>query len=83
MTSRLIALAWTLATLTLSGMARAVEERPIEGISDNSFLIEEAYNQEAGVVQHIFGALYFQHSPLARHTPVPQQSLLDAPAPAC
>jgi hypothetical protein len=25
-----------------------------EHISDNSFLIEEAYNQEAGVVQHIF-----------------------------
>ena len=27
--------------------------RPAEGIQDNSFLIEEAYNQEAGVVQHI------------------------------
>lgn len=25
-----------------------------EGISDNSFLVEEAYNQEKGVVQHIF-----------------------------
>ncbi len=25
-------------------------------IADNSFLVEEAYNQEAGVVQHIFGA---------------------------
>ena len=25
------------------------------GVQDNSFLIEEAYNQEAGVVQHIFG----------------------------
>ena len=24
-------------------------------ISDNSFLVEEAYNQEAGVVQHISG----------------------------
>src|SRR4249919_712543 len=24
-----------------------------QGISDNSFLAEEAYNQEAGVVQHI------------------------------
>src|SRR6478609_8369598 len=24
-----------------------------QGISDNSFLVEEAYNQEAGVVQHI------------------------------
>jgi len=28
----------------------AQESEPIE---DNSFLIEEAYNQEAGVVQHI------------------------------
>jgi len=28
--------------------------RPVDGIRDNSFLIEEAYNQEAGVVQHIF-----------------------------
>jgi hypothetical protein len=28
-----------------------------EAVMDNSFLIEEAYNQEAGVVQHIFGML--------------------------
>ena len=33
-------------------------ERPVEGISDNSFLVEEAYNQEAGVVQHIYTAFY-------------------------
>ncbi|MGH7875071.1 MAG: hypothetical protein ACREQO_22995, partial [Candidatus Binatia bacterium] len=32
--------------------------RPIDGIADNSFLIEEAYNQEVGVVQHIFTAAY-------------------------
>jgi hypothetical protein len=31
----------------------AADERPIDVIEDNSFLIEEAYNQEAGVVQHI------------------------------
>jgi hypothetical protein len=31
-------------------------ERPAEGIQDNSFLVEEAYNQEPGVVQHIFTA---------------------------
>ncbi len=30
---------------------------PIDGIRDNSFLIEEAYNQESGVVQHIFTGL--------------------------
>src|SRR5678815_6182707 len=29
-----------------------------KGIQDNSFLIEEAYNQEPGVVQHIFNAQY-------------------------
>jgi len=33
-----------------SGRQAAAQSR---GISDNSFLIEEAYNQEAGVVQHI------------------------------
>ena len=36
----------------------AADEQPIDVIEDNSFLIEEAYNQEAGVVQHIFSALY-------------------------
>ena len=30
----------------------------IELISDNSFLIEEAYNQDPGVVQHIFQSVY-------------------------
>jgi len=29
------------------------EDRLVDGIMDNSFLVEEAYNQEAGVVQHI------------------------------
>src|SRR3954464_4411803 len=32
--------------------------RPIDGMMDNSFLIEEAYNQEEGVVQHIFNVVY-------------------------
>jgi len=35
------------------GVAVAAEEPLIKGIQDNSFLIEEAYNQEPGVVQHI------------------------------
>lgn len=38
--------------------ARGAEPSPIDGISDNSFLVEEAYNQEPGVVQHIFNAVY-------------------------
>jgi hypothetical protein len=37
--------------------ARA-QERPIDGIEGNSFLIEEAYNQEQGVIQHIFNTTY-------------------------
>jgi hypothetical protein len=34
------------------------EKTPIDGIEDNSFLIEEAYNQDPGVVQHIFNFVY-------------------------
>lgn len=41
-----------------STVARAAEQRPIDVIEDNSFLIEEAYNQEPGVIQHIFNATY-------------------------
>jgi hypothetical protein len=33
-------------------------ERPIDVIEDNSFLVEEAYNQEPGVVQHVVTALF-------------------------
>lgn len=40
-------------TLLLSAAAAAFAEEPLP-IQDNSFLIEEAYNQEAHVVQHIF-----------------------------
>ena len=36
----------------------SADKRPIDVIEDNSFLIEEAYNQEPGVVQHIFTAAY-------------------------
>ena len=34
--------------------AITAQSAPAPPISDNSFLIEEAYNQESGVVQHIF-----------------------------
>lgn len=51
-----------LAVVTLlagDGTAEAAApERNVDGILDNSFLVEEAYNQEAGVVQHIFTGLY-------------------------
>lgn len=38
-----------------AGAASAEEKdpRPAAGIQDNSYFVEEAYNQEAGVVQHI------------------------------
>jgi len=51
---------WLFIFFAMAGLSfvQAAEERPIDVISDNSFLIEEAYNQEPGVVQHIFTALY-------------------------
>jgi hypothetical protein len=49
-------LAWLAVTSPLA--AEEPPRRPVEGIMDNSFLIEEAYNQEAGVVQHIFNGVY-------------------------
>jgi len=52
---------YLLAALVVFSSGRvlfAADERPIDVIEDNSFLIEEAYNQEPGVVQHIFTAVY-------------------------
>jgi hypothetical protein len=53
---------WMTLALVISVDTTAVlaaqKERPIDVIEDNSFLIEEAYNQEPGVVQHIFAAYY-------------------------
>src|SRR5262245_2273743 len=58
-------LLWLLAALcplSLSAAAAGAEPaappRLVDGIMDNSFLIEEAYNQEPGVVQHIFTTSY-------------------------
>src|SRR5581483_8134055 len=54
-TLRLSTRSW-LPLLLLAAMAPA-QRLPAPGVSppiqDNSFLVEEAYNQEAGVVQHI------------------------------
>lgn len=44
----------TLALALLSLTAVAPAKAQPEPIRDNSFLIEEAFNQEAGVIQHIF-----------------------------
>jgi hypothetical protein len=47
-----------LLALLCRAAAWGAEKRPIDGVEDNSFLIEEAYNQEPGVVQHVFTAVY-------------------------
>lgn len=57
-----LALAWLCCSAALAAGEPA--RRPVDGIMDNSFLIEEAYNQEPGVVQHIFNGLY-GHNKLA------------------
>jgi hypothetical protein len=55
-----ISACFALALVGSLTLASAAEEtpRPIDGIMDNSFLIEEAYNQEEGIVQHIFNGIY-------------------------
>jgi hypothetical protein len=41
------------ASVLMHAQSEAVPEPKAPGIQDNSFLVEEAYNQEFGVVQHI------------------------------
>lgn len=41
--------------------AQEEDERTARAVQDNSFFLEEAYNQEPGVVQHIFNTTYFVH----------------------
>jgi Putative MetA-pathway of phenol degradation len=57
---------WMITALVIysspGNLVAAEKERPIDVIEDNSFLIEEAYNQEPGVVQHIFTAHYINDS---------------------
>ena len=52
-TSKLAVSVFGLAILAGPAFAEEPDKRPAAGVQDNSFLIEEAYNQEAGVVQHI------------------------------
>jgi hypothetical protein len=57
---------WIITALVVyispASVVAAQKERPIDVIEDNSFLIEEAYNQEPGVIQHIFTAHYIDDS---------------------
>lgn len=49
-----------LVTLSLLPPAHAQKNPP--AIQDNSFLVEEAYNQEKGIVQHISTFVYYADS---------------------
>lgn len=51
--ARTALLAFAVAVFAEPALAEDKDSRPAAGIQDNSFLIEEAYNQEPGVVQHI------------------------------
>lgn len=44
----------------ISSFTLFAQQKFSKAIEDNSFLIEEAYNQEERVIQHISNALYFQ-----------------------
>lgn len=65
------------ANMVLAEEAKKAEE--VKKIQDNSFLLEEAYNQEDGVVQHIQVFKYFKKSKeweyrFTEEIPVPKQA---------
>ena len=68
MSVRLLFKAWVAAIFWVYGLTvtASAQQEPIEVIEDNSFLIEEAYNQEPGVVQHIFQSRLQQWPEAAR-----------------
>src|SRR5437667_1397796 len=55
---RLLVIACLLAVAVLPSRIHASEPLA-KGIQDNSFFVEEAYNQEPGVVQHIINVPFF------------------------
>ena len=48
---------WPVVLTLFSGVTAGAAE-PIDGFEDNGFLVEEAYNQDRGEVQHTFSAVY-------------------------
>src|SRR3990170_5123175 len=52
-----IIIAWVVC-ISQATLVAAQKDRPIDVVEDNSFLLEEAYNQEPGTVQHILHAHY-------------------------
>ncbi|HEU4562382.1 MAG TPA: hypothetical protein VFS20_31420, partial [Longimicrobium sp.] len=53
MNTRALRVAAALLALSAAPAAAQNDTTAVEPLSDNSFLVEEAYNQEPGVVQHI------------------------------
>lgn len=53
-----VGIAMTLLVALLPARLTAGDRAAARGIQDNSFFIEEAYNQEANVVQHIFNFVW-------------------------
>jgi hypothetical protein len=54
-----IGIGLALFVLSMAGIVSGQEATFSQAIEDNSFFIEEAYNQESRVVQHISNGLYF------------------------
>jgi hypothetical protein len=46
--------------LALLGQSKEEPSEEVANIEDNSFFVEEAFNQEVRVVQHIFNGVYYQ-----------------------
>ena len=68
-----------LMALICVGMAGPVDAAEVTKIQDNSFLLEEAYNQEDGVIQHIQSFLYNKKTQgwvysFTEEWPVPKQA---------
>jgi hypothetical protein len=61
---------WLTISVFCLGITRisSAQEPLAKGIQDNSFFVEEAYNQEAGVVQHIFNLPLFFTQPVFSQT---------------
>ena len=70
---------WMALCLILTTIASGfAEEGEVAKIQDNSFLIEEGYNQEPGVIQHIQSLIYMKDSTwgyaFTQEWPVPKQT---------
>jgi hypothetical protein len=53
-----VILTFVVAALVARSFGTDAPQRKVDGIADNSFLVEEGYNQESGVVQHILSGFW-------------------------